>query len=142
MAIDMSSTAAMKGSVGGKSDEEILAEADGSGGPKAVLDQMFEGMATAFKPEAAAGKSAVLAYEITTPSDTHSYAMKVADGTCELHKGAVEGARITMVMSFPDWLRLAAGEIDGMKAFMSGKLKIRGDMMFAQTMASWFETPA
>ena len=142
MAIDMSSPTAMKESVVGKSDEEILKSSEESGGAQAVLDQMFEGMVTAFKPEAAAGKSAVLAYEIGTPAGPVSYALKVDQGTCELHKGPVESARITMVMSFPDWLRLAAGEIDGMKAFMGGKLKIRGDMMFAQQMATWFETPA
>ncbi|MGH2785551.1 MAG: SCP2 sterol-binding domain-containing protein [Actinomycetota bacterium] len=142
MAIDISSPTAIKDSVAGKSDEQILEDAKGSGGAKGVLDQMFEGMVTAFKPEAAAGKTAVLAYEITTPEEAHSYALKVDNGTCELHKGPVESARITMVMAFPDWLRLAAGELDGMKAFMSGKLKIRGDMMFAQQMATWFEQPA
>jgi putative sterol carrier protein len=31
-----------------------------------------------------------------------------------------------------------AGQLDGMQAFMTGKLKLTGDMMFAQSMQAWF----
>ena len=35
-------------------------------------------------------------------------------------------------------VRFMAGQLDGMQAFMTGKLKLSGDMMFAQTMQAWF----
>jgi putative sterol carrier protein len=31
-------------------------------------------------------------------------------------------------VSWDDWQKMAAGELDGMTAFMTGKLKIEGDM--------------
>jgi len=31
------------------------------------------------------------------------------------------------------------GELNGMQAFMSGKLKVSGDIFFSQSIASWFK---
>ena len=95
-------------------------------------------MGAAFVPEAAAGQSAIVQYDVTGPDGTHSYQLKVADGKCVVHKGAGEPARVTLTLALPDFLKLIGGKLDGMQAFMSGKLRIGGDMMFAQTMQSWF----
>jgi putative sterol carrier protein len=37
-------------------------------------------------------------------------------------------ADTTIKVSWDDWQKLAAGEMDGMTAFMMGKLKVEGDM--------------
>jgi putative sterol carrier protein len=37
-------------------------------------------------------------------------------------------ADTTIRVSWDDWQNLAAGELDGMTAFMMGKLKVEGDM--------------
>ena len=37
-------------------------------------------------------------------------------------------ADTTIKTSWDDWQKMAAGELDGMTAFMTGKLKIEGDM--------------
>ena len=37
-------------------------------------------------------------------------------------------ADTTIKVSWEDWEKMAAGELDGMTAFMTGKLKIEGDM--------------
>ncbi|WP_312596499.1 SCP2 sterol-binding domain-containing protein [Brevundimonas sp.] len=41
-------------------------------------------------------------------------------------------ADATVTMSWDDFVALAEGRLDGMMAFMQGKLKIAGDMMIAQ----------
>jgi putative sterol carrier protein len=46
---------------------------------------------------------------------------------------------VTLALAFPDFLRLVSNKLDGMQAFFSGKLKLTGDMMFAQTMQGWFK---
>ena len=40
-------------------------------------------------------------------------------------------ADTTIKTSWDDWQKMAAGELDGMTAFMTGKLKIEGDMGLA-----------
>ncbi|HZT65929.1 MAG TPA: SCP2 sterol-binding domain-containing protein [Acidimicrobiales bacterium] len=120
----------------GLSDDDINAAV----GPTVdqVLDQVFDGMRQAFVPERAAGQAAVVQWDISAPDGTKTYQFKVADGACEVVKGAAESARVTLGLSLPDFLRFVAGQLDGMQAFMGGKLRLSGDMMFAQSMQSWF----
>ena len=121
----------------GKSDDEINAGVAELGTEK-VLGQIFDYMAGRFQPERAAGQSAVIGWDITSPEGTHSYQLKVADGACTTTSGNAEPARVTLGMALPDFLRFLTGKLDGMQAFMAGKLKLSGDMMFAQSMQSWF----
>jgi putative sterol carrier protein len=37
-------------------------------------------------------------------------------------------AETTIKVSWEDWQAMAAGQLDGMTAFMTGKLKVEGDM--------------
>jgi putative sterol carrier protein len=41
-------------------------------------------------------------------------------------------ADATVTMSWDDFIAMSEGKLDGMMAFMQGKLKIAGDMMIAQ----------
>jgi len=122
----------------GRSDEEItqgvLAQ-----GTDTVLQQIFAGMAEAFLPDKAGSQSAVIQYDINVGGTVHSYQLKIAGGKCELVKGAAGPARVTLALLAPDFLRLVTGKLNGMQAFMTGKLKLTGDMMFAQVMQGWFE---
>jgi len=100
----------------GRSDEEIT-QGVVAQGADTVLGQIFSGMSEA----------------------VHSYQLKIAGGKCELVKGAAGPARVTLTLQAPDFLRLVTGTLNGMQAFMTGKLKLTGDMMFAQVMQGWFE---
>ena len=40
-------------------------------------------------------------------------------------------ADTTIKVAWEDWQAMAAGQLDGMTAFMTGKLKIEGDMSYA-----------
>ena len=121
----------------GKSDDEINTEV-GQLGVDTVLAQIFGEMEKRFRPEAAAGQTAVVQWDITAPDATHTYQFKVDNGTCEVSQGAGDSPKVTLGLSLPDFLRFIAGQLDGMQAFMSGKLRLSGDMMFAQTMQAWF----
>lgn len=122
----------------GRSDEEINATLETSGVEKS-LAAVFEGMAVAFISERAGGQSAVIQYDVTAPGGKQSFQLKIADGKCEVVKGSKESARVTLALSAPDFLRLVTGKLNGQTAFFQGKLKLSGDMMFAQTIQSWFK---
>ena len=136
---DINSREGLAQMIEGRSDEEINT-ALGELGVETVLDQVFDGMKEAFQPDKAAGQSAVIQWDIAAPDATHSYQVKVADGSCTIAKGADEPARVTLGLSLPNFLRFISGKLDGMQAFMSGQLKLSGDMMFAQTIQNWFAT--
>lgn len=123
--------------VEGHSDDEITQAAEELG-IDTLLDQVFAGMEEAFRPDKAAGQNAVVQWDVNAPDGTRSRTVHIADGTCKVEPGAAENPRLTLTLSLPDFLRFVAGQLDGMQAFMSGKLKLGGDIMLAQTMQSWF----
>jgi len=122
----------------GRSDEEI-AQGVVAQGADTVLDQIFAGMCEAFLPAKAGTQSAVIQYDVNVGGTVHTYQLKIAGGKCELAKGPSGPARVTLAIHAADFLRLVTGKLNGMQAFMTGKLKLTGDMMFAQVMQGWFE---
>ena len=50
------------------------------------------------------------------------------DGTSEQVTEDAGDADTTIRTSWDDWQKMASGELDGMTAFMMGKLKVEGDM--------------
>jgi putative sterol carrier protein len=124
--------------VADKSDDELNAFLADTG-VDAVFEPIFTGMKEHFLPEKAAGKSAVIQYDILlADGSTESWQVDVADGACAVEKGTPKEATVTLTLSAPNFLRLVSGKLNGVQAFMSGKLKIKGDMMLAQTMQGWF----
>ncbi len=123
-----------------RSDAEILTAVKGN--EEALLDGIFDAMAKAFDPSKAAGQSAIIQYDLDTPQGLVSYQMKVDNGTCTVEKGASGEARVTMAMSMPNFVRLMAGLLDAMQAFMSGQLKVSGDVMYSQNVGNWFTPPS
>jgi putative sterol carrier protein len=140
--IDASDYSSLKGAVEEKSNEELVsAIQQQEGGVDGVLDQVFAGMSGSFNPGKAAGQQAVVQYEIGAPDGTHEFAMRIADGRCEIDRGRAESPRVTIRIALGDFLRLITGGANGMQLFMTGKLKVSGDLFFAQTYQSWFDRP-
>ena len=50
------------------------------------------------------------------------------DGANNLVSDADTAADTTIKISWDDWQAMASGALDGMTAFMTGKLKVEGDM--------------
>ena len=123
--------------IAGKGDGEIN-EAVESMGTDNALEKVFEGMTKAFLPDKAKGQAAVIQWDIKTPKDSVSYQINVDNGKCTCAKGAPGKARVTLSAALPDFLRVITGQLAGQQAFFTGKLKLSGDMMFAQSMQAWF----
>jgi putative sterol carrier protein len=140
--IDASDFPSLKQAVEQRSNEELVGTIqEQDGGVDGVLDKVFAGMAASFSPAKAAGQQAVVQYEISAPDGSHEYAMRIADGRCEIEHGRAESPRVTIRIALADFLRLITGNANGMQLFMTGKLKVSGDLFFAQTYQSWFDRP-
>ncbi|HEX4335221.1 MAG TPA: SCP2 sterol-binding domain-containing protein [Polyangiaceae bacterium] len=124
--------------INGKSDAEINSTVEGMGAESA-LEKVFDGMTKAFLADKAKGQTAVIQWDIKTPSSAFTYQVNVADGKCTFTKGSPDKARVTLSAALPDFLRVITGQIAGQQAFFSGKLKLAGDMMFAMTQENWFD---
>jgi hypothetical protein len=54
------------------------------------------------------------------------------------HEGTHDSATVTLTMSGETWLGMVNKQVNGMQAFMSGKLKASGDIMLAQRIEQLF----
>jgi putative sterol carrier protein len=109
-----------------------------------ILDEIFKRMQEHFRADAARDTEAVMHWKIGGRQDGGSdeFEAVIAKGACDVHRGfESDGARVTLSMDGVDFLRLVTNNVPGPQLFMSGKLKIEGDMMFAATVASLFTIP-
>jgi len=128
---------ALRQAIDGRSDDEINQALAGK--YDQTCAEVFEGMKRHFLPEKTGGKSAIIQYNVKAPDAVHTYQIKVDAAQCDVSKGAPDSARVTLTLAFPDFLRLVSGKLNGVQAYFTGKLKVAGDAMFAQTMQGWFK---
>jgi putative sterol carrier protein len=120
------------------SSEEEIVSGVREAGVENALDQTFQAMKEHFLPEKAAGVDALVQYVVTDEGNEHAYLMAISAGTCELRKEKAANARVTLTTDLASFLKLVAGEAQGPMLFMTGKLKVGGDLMFSQRVASFF----
>lgn len=104
-----------------------------------TVKETFDLMPGRFRPDKAQGVSAVVQYEITGEGGGSWYAT-IKEGACTVTPGSAPSPTLTLTMSAQDWLDMLAGKLSGQMAFMSGKLKLKGDMGLAMKLASLFTT--
>lgn len=77
---------------------------------------------------AAAAQDATIQQVITTAEGETHYWIKIAGGTIGLGIGDVEAPDATITQSYETAVALAKSELSAVTAFMSGKIKIAGNM--------------
>jgi putative sterol carrier protein len=102
-----------------------------------TVKETFDAMASRFQPTKAAGISATIQYDITGDQGGTWHAV-IKDGTCVVTAGPGANPTLTLTMSGQDWLDMVGGKLSGQMAFMSGKLKLKGDMGLAMKIGSIF----
>jgi putative sterol carrier protein len=103
----------------------------------ATVNETFDAMAGRFKPERAQGVKASIQYDITGEGGG-TYHVDVGDGKCAVAPGPAASPSLTLTMAAQDWLDMTSGKLNGQMAFMSGKLKLKGDMGLAMKLAGMF----
>lgn len=102
-----------------------------------TITEAFEEMPKVFNPAAAVGMNKTFQWNITG-DEAGVWAFRIVNGQGELIPGGVEKPDITINVSDKDWLSIIEGKLDPMQAFMTGKVKISGDMMLAMKLQQLF----
>jgi putative sterol carrier protein len=102
-----------------------------------TIQELFEAMPSYFNSAAAAGMTKTFQWNITG-EEASVWAFKIVNGEGELVPGGVEKPDITITVSDKDWLSIVEGKLDATSAFMSGRLKVAGDMMLAMRLQNLF----
>ncbi len=74
-------------------------------------------------------------------ADAGSHYLDIQDGTLGVHEGEHDDPSVSLSMSTETLKGIMNGEINGMTAFMTGKLKATGNVMLATKLTSLFPQP-
>ena len=95
--------------------------------------EFFDGLQDGIDKDKIKGIDATYQWDI---ADTGKWYAKLSDGNVEVGEGEAESSDITISCSESDWLDIVSGKLNGQMAFLTGKLKIQGDMSLAMKLQS------
>jgi putative sterol carrier protein len=110
---------------------------------KDILDDVFRRMAGAVHQDRTRGVTTVVHWKIyDRPEGGYDhYEVVLEDGNCTVSESPSREAAITLKMKPADFLKLVSGNASGPTMFMTGKLKLEGDVMLASRLTSMFRIP-
>jgi putative sterol carrier protein len=79
--------------------------------------------------QAAGSQSAKLQQVVTTPDGEKKYWFKLDGGQADLGLGDIDGPDATISQDYDTAVALSKNELTGTSAYMSGKLRVSGDLM-------------
>ncbi|MBI1277045.1 MAG: sterol carrier protein [Anaerolineaceae bacterium] len=106
---------------------------------QAEIAEIFPIMASRFIPSKAEGVNATIQFNLSGDNGGLFW-LTIADGTCVAGEGQAENPKMTLKASADDWHAVSTGKMGAMQAFMSGKIKIEGDMGMAMKLQTMFAT--
>jgi putative sterol carrier protein len=128
------------------SDEQLVEVMDGSA-RKQVLDEIFNRMAEHVDPAGAAGTEAVVHFKILDRPESlgggyDHYEVVFEDGACTASDQPERDPNVTIKVGPVDFLKLASNQASGPTLFLTGKLKLEGDVMLASRLTGFFRIPS
>ncbi len=103
-----------------------------------TVKETFDAMGGRFRPDKAAGANATIQYDVSGEGGGTWHAV-IKDGACTVSPGPATNPSLTLQISAQDWLDMLSGKQSGQMLFMSGKLKVKGDMGLAMKLGSMFQ---
>lgn len=109
-----------------------------------ILSEIFRRMQDHLRVEKARSVRAVIHWRFsggTGDGGYDRYETVIADGQCATTTEPVERPRVTITMHPADFVKLITGNGSAPVLFVTGKLKVRGDLAFAAGLIGLFDLP-
>ena len=99
--------------------------------------EVFDSMRGSFQSAKAKGVHARYQWDLSEPQGGQWW-IDVNDGKYEMGKGKIENPNVTFVATDKDWVAVSNHQLGGTWAYLSGRLKIRGDQGLARKLGEIF----
>jgi len=109
----------------------------GTASAASTPQEVFDGMRQSFQPNKAKGVHARYQWELSGPQGGQWW-IDVDDGKYKMGKGKISNPNVTFVAKDKDWVAVSSGQLGGTWAYMTGRLKIRGDQGLARKLGQIF----
>ena len=101
------------------------------------VKEFFRRLPEKLDPEVAEGLTVVYQFDLSGPQGGQ-YNLTVQNGTCTVKEGTHPDPHVVFSMSGEDCLSVLNGQLDGQAVFMSGRLRVSGDLGLAIQLKTLF----
>jgi putative sterol carrier protein len=98
---------------------------------------VFDAMRGSFQPAKAKGVHARYQWDLSGPNGGQWW-IEVNDGAYKMGKGQIDHPSVTFRASDKDWVAICHDQLSGTWAYLTGRLKVRGDQNVARKLGEIF----
>jgi len=113
------------------------ATAIAAGHANSTPQEVFDGMRGSFQAAKAKGVHARYQWDLSGPQGGEWW-IEVNDGTYQMGKGKISNPTVTFTAKDKDWVAICHDQLSGTWAYMTGRLKVRGDQAVARKLGEIF----
>jgi putative sterol carrier protein len=99
--------------------------------------EVFDAMRTSFQSAKAKGVHVRYQWDLSGPNGGQWW-IEVDDGTCKMGKGTIPNPNVTFFAKDKDWVAICHDQLSGTWAYLTGRLKVRGDQNVARKLSEIF----
>jgi len=99
--------------------------------------EVFDAMRGSFQPAKAKGVHARYQWDLSGPNGGQWW-INVEDGTYQMGKGKIPNPSVTFIAKDKDWVAICHDQLSGTWAYVTGRLKVRGDQGVARKLGEMF----
>jgi hypothetical protein len=104
-----------------------------------VIDRCLRALGERLPNPQWAAHEAVIRWDITQGIVSRTYQMLLTDASCSVSEEAPVHPRVMVGISLTDLVPLSVGQLDLMEAFMSGRVRLSGDLGLARQLQTCLE---
>jgi putative sterol carrier protein len=113
------------------------ASADAAEHMDSTPQEVFDSMRGSFQPAKAKGVRARYQWDLSGPQGGQWW-IDVEDGKYKMGRGKIDSPNVTFVARDRDWVAVSNHQMGGTWAYLTGRLKIRGDQGLARKLGEIF----
>lgn len=109
-----------------------------------LLDEIFRRMSSHVRADRVARGEVVVRWRLTGGDGSNGfdrYEVVLANGTCEVNREMTKTPRATITVSPADFVRLITQQATPPVLFVTGKIRVKGDLGFAAGLIGYFDLP-
>jgi putative sterol carrier protein len=102
--------------------------------------EIIEALPSAFLPERAKGLKATYQFELTGEGGGN-WVLEITDQQCQVREEVAPDPDATISLAAADYVALVKGELDATRAFMMGRIKVKGNVGLIMKVLDLFQRP-
>ncbi|MEV7092749.1 SCP2 sterol-binding domain-containing protein [Amycolatopsis sp. NPDC051045] len=106
-----------------------------------VLDEIFARMGAHIRSDRARDLHAVVHWRVSREGGFDSYETTISHGSCTVSRELRGRPRVTITIAPADFFRLITHQATPAVLFVTGRIKVKGDLAFAAGLIGFFDLP-